>query len=88
MSLLQLQTPGGGAIGSENQTTAVRVDVCGANDKSDKLTLTRWQLVLVFAPAISILWLHLWVLIIDTIFATMIQNQCIRGRFVKKAQHF
>ena len=35
MSLLQLHTPGGGAIGSENQTTAVRVGVCGSNDKSE-----------------------------------------------------
>ena len=70
MSSLLPHTLRRGAIGSENQTTAVRFGVCGAIDKSDKLTLTRWQLVVVFAPAISILRLHLWVLIIATTFAT------------------
>ena len=34
MRSLQPTPPGGGASGSENQTTAVRIEVCGANDKS------------------------------------------------------
>ena len=29
-------TPGGGATGSDNQTTAVRVGVYGVNDKSER----------------------------------------------------
>ncbi len=35
MSSLLPHKPGGGAAGSENQTTAVRVCVCGSNDKSE-----------------------------------------------------
>ena len=79
--------PGGGDIGSENQITAVRVGLCRENDKSGKCTIARRQLLVVFEPESSILQLHPRVLIIDTIFATMIQNQCVRGCFVKKAQH-
>ena len=87
MSSLLPHTPGGGATGSENQITAVRVGVFRANDKSGKCTIARRQLLVVFEPAISIFKLHPMVLIIATIFATMIQNECIRGRFDKKAQH-
>ena len=83
MSLLLPHTPGGGATGSENQITAVRVGVFRANDKSGKCTIARRQLLVVFEPAISIFKLYPRVLII----ATMIQNECIRGRFDKKAQH-
>ena len=35
MSSLLPHTAGGGATGSENQITAVRVGVCEANDKSE-----------------------------------------------------